>query len=565
MSIRVLAPDVAAKIAAGEVVERPLSVVKELVENSLDAGAARITIEVASGGIDLIRVTDDGQGIPPDELELAFYRHATSKILGVSDLEEVETLGFRGEALPSIAAVARVTLSSRVRDEEVGQEISLRWGQVVGKASTGRPPGTSVTVVGLFENVPARRKFLRTPAAEAARVGDLVSRLALAFPEVQFGLRVDGRETLLSPGNGSLADAVVAVYGLDLGQGLLEARWEEDAEGYQASGYISTPSTHRANRSYMTFLVNRRLVQSRLLSYAVEQAYHGFLPERRFPVAVLNLRVPARELDVNVHPAKREVRFHRENRVFTAVQRAVRSALVSASPIPEIRLEREPAPTGVTRPFPFLPASPFREGASEETRQAEAPASAGMVLSYLRVLGQVQSTYVVAEGPDGVYLIDQHAAHERVLFEEICERDGRQSQRLLEPVPIELTPGQEEMVRAQGELLARYGFLLEPFGDRTCLVRAIPAITSSRDPATALQEVLDLTSLQGMMKNQDETLAASIACHSAVRAGMALSAKEMEELIHRLEAAANPHTCPHGRPTILHLSASRLEREFGRR
>ena len=568
MTIRVLESDVATKIAAGEVVERPLSVVKELLENSIDARASHITIDVAGGGTDLIRVTDDGEGMPADDLELAFHRHATSKIRLLSDLENSETLGFRGEALPSIASVARVSLSSRTRDQAIGQEIHLRWGQVTSKNHFGRPSGTTVTVIGLFENVPARRKFLRSVGAETARISDLVSRLCLAFPKIQFRLRAEGRETLLSPGTGSLSDTIAAVYGIEISQRLVEARWELDDAGYQVQGYISTPSTHRANRNYMTFFVNQRWVRNRLLSYALEQSYHGFLPEKRFPIAVLNILVPANDLDVNVHPAKREVRLLQENRVFTAVQRAVRSSLISYSPVPEIRLANDRPPTESPTSFSFFKGSPLVDSISGESHIARMSVGPAMALSSLRVVGQVKNTYLVTEGPDGIYLIDQHAAHECVLYEEILkksEQGSKQAHPLLDPVLAELTPIQEEIVRANGELLERYGFLLEPFGDSTCLVRSVPLISTTTDAAIALQEVLDLIAIHGTLKTLDTAIAASIACHSAVRAGKILSVTEIDELIHRLETTNNPHTCPHGRPTIVHLSTSRLEREFARR
>ena len=339
MPIRVLDPHVVAKIAAGEVVERPASVVKELVENSIDAGATHVTIEVESGGVKLVRVSDDGHGIPADEMALAFQRHATSKISGFDDLESVTSLGFRGEALPSIASVSRMSLYSRATGSDVGHEVQARWGEVSPASAAGGATGTTVTVRDLFDNVPARRKYLRSVGAEASRNADLVSRMALAFPEVQFRLRQDGRETLVSPGNGNGADALVAVYGAQVAEGMLTASFRLENDGYSIDGYVSAPSLHRANRTYMTFLVNRRLVQSRTLSYALEEAYQGFLPQRRYPLAVLALQVPASQVDVNVHPAKREVRFTHEGRAFTLVQRAVREALVGSSPIPEVRFE----------------------------------------------------------------------------------------------------------------------------------------------------------------------------------------------------------------------------------
>ena len=568
MAIRVLDPQVMAQIAAGEVVERPASVVKELVENSLDAGASRLTIEIEGGGVDLIRVSDDGEGIAPDEIELAFSRHATSKIRDLTDLERVPTLGFRGEALPSIAGISRVTLASRPANSTVGQEISLRWGAVVKTGPTGVPTGTTVSVSDLFGNVPARRKFLRSSSAEAARIGDLVTRMALACPDVAFRLKVDGRNSLSTPGHGSLIDTISAVYSVEVAQGLLEASFELEEEGYSASGFVAGPSVHRANRTYITFFVNRRWIQSRLLSYALEEAYQGFLPQKRYPVAVLNLAVPPQELDVNVHPAKREVRFRQENRAFSVVQRAVRSALVTDSPIPIMSLPGEQSFAGPASAYQsYLTASPFTHGPSTTTGGPEG-GGPRIKLPYLRIMGQIQNTYVVAEGPDGLYLLDQHAAHERVVFERIrreSQKRSGQAQPLLEPEPVDLTAAQQEILRESEGELQQYGFLFEAFGERSYLLRAVPAVASRTDPSTALLEVLDLLSSQGGLTEQDQGVAASIACHSAIRAGKTLTVQEMEELARQLEETPNPHTCPHGRPTMIHLSAHHLEREFGRR
>ena len=571
MPIRVLEPQVVAKIAAGEVVERPASVVKELAENAIDAHASHITIEVEAGGVAMVRVSDDGHGIAADEMALAFERHATSKISDFEDLESVTSLGFRGEALPSIVAVSRVNLYSRTAESDVGHELQARWGEVSTPASAGGPVGTTIEVRDLFDNVPARRKYLRSIGAEASRIGDLVSRMALAFPEVQFRLRQDGRETLLSPGNGNGRDALVAVYGAQVAEGMLPASFRLEDEDCSIAGYVSASSLHRANRTYMTFLVNRRLVQSRTLSYALEEAYQGFLPQRRFPLAVLAVQVPPTQVDVNVHPAKREVRFTHEGKAFTLVQRAVREALVGFSPIPEVRIEDVLSPSPSSdggRALAFFPMGGFRGGHPADAPMEE-PSGMGIKtrLPLLRVVGQIQDTYVVAEGPDGLYLLDQHAAHERVVYDRLVARSGvgRQPRPLLQPQLAELTASQEEMVHTNSDLLAQYGFIIEPFGDRSYLVRAVPEVTAGADPARALVEVLDLAASQGGLRDREDALTASIACHSAIRAGQSLTQREMEELVRQLEEADNPHTCPHGRPTTVHLSAHHLEREFGRR
>lgn len=572
MPIRVLETHVAAKIAAGEVVERPASVVKELVENSLDAGASRVIVEVEGGGTGLIRVTDNGSGIAGDEVDLAFHRHATSKIASVPDLDSIGTLGFRGEALASIAAVSRMSLVTQTQDAPAGREVRLEWGRIVKSGAQGCPTGTSVSVQGLFENLPARRKFLKSPSAETGRISDLVSRYALAYPEVQFRLLVDSRNSLTSPGNGVLADALVFVYGAEIGRAMLELSWQGPGDGYRVEGLISAPSLHRANRSYITFLVNRRWVQSPLLSYALAECYRGFLPEKRHPLAVIGLTVPLADVDVNVHPGKREVRCRQEDRVFSSLQRAVRATLIATSPVPEVRLDgatttavgpagslfTSAAPRGDRRQAGMLPH--FTAGESSPT-PVEAMVS-------LRILGQVRNTYLAAEGPDGLYLIDQHAAHERVLFEQVSKGvsgEEAQVQSLLDPMAVELSPSQEDIVQASAGLLEKYGFLLEPFGERTYLLRAVPAVVKDASPSKALLEVLDLLAYEGLLKEREEALAASIACHTAVRAGMGLSQQEMEELIRQLESCDSPHTCPHGRPTMIHLSSHHLEREFGRR
>ncbi len=571
MPINVLAPDVAAKIAAGEVIERPSSVVKELVENSLDAGASQITVEVKGGGTELIRVIDNGSGIPAEEAELAFLRHATSKIHDASDLDSINTLGFRGEALPSIAAVAKVTLTTRTHVASVGRMMQVEWGKLISGTSKGCPAGATVEVRSLFENLPARKKFLKSPSSERTRISDLMSRFALAFPEIQFRLIAEGRNTLNTPGSGDLRDAVTSVYGADTGQAMLEVSSDQAGSDYSAMGLISPPSLHRANRSYITFLLNRRWIQSPLLSFALSECYQGFLPERRHPTAVINLKAPLADVDVNVHPAKREVRFRQEDRVFSALQRAVRAALISISPVPEMHVPSASAfPSRWQRPDHRTASVPMgRQDRNlplplSSQNQAATPIEA---MSSLRILGQVRNTYLVSEGADGLYLIDQHAAHERVLFEkvsrEVSEKTS-QVQALLEPAAVELSPSQEELAQSSMDLLGRYGFVLEQFGDRTYLVRAVPSVTGKSDPATALLEILDMMAYEGVVKEREDALAASIACHSAVRAGMALSQQQMDELVKLLEACDSPHTCPHGRPTMIHLSSHHLEREFGR-
>ncbi len=580
VSIRLLSPEISSMIAAGEVIERPASVVKELVENSIDAGSKRISVEIGGGGVESIRVVDDGRGIAFDELEIAFQRFATSKVAAAGDLDAIGTLGFRGEALPSIGAVASVTVVSRERSEESGGKLDVVEGVVGSKERIGAPPGTTISVRRLFRNVPARRKFLRSPGAESSRIGTLVTRCAMAYPEVAFALSIDGRRSFSSPGSGDLREVIAAVYRSETARAMIdldaEREDEEPVGRIRVRGMIGPPSLDRANRSYVSFFINRRWVQNRSLGFAVEQAYHGFMKERRYPIAVIDVRLPLDQVDVNFHPGKAEVRFRDEGAVFGAVQRRVRETLTLESPVPEV------AQTPVFRPHSapaargpvFWPVEPPRaaeppSGLPDDARpgvEASSP-QPRRGLPVLRVLGQVQSAYVAAEGPDGVYLIDQHAAHERIVFERVRSEAGRrspQSQSLLEPVVVELSPGHREMVERHGQVIAGLGMVVEPFGDGSCLLRGVPALLTGSDPAQALTDVLDTMSEGGKFESWEDRAAYSLACHGAIRAGMTLTADEMTELARQLEACDSPHTCPHGRPTMIHLSSSRLEREFGR-
>ena len=564
MPIRLLSPDVVSKIAAGEVVERPASVVKELIENSLDAGASQIEIEVRGGGVNLIRVSDNGTGIPKDEVELAFQHHATSKIESLADLDTGTSLGFRGEALHSIAHVAQVDLLTRNRDDSSGTFVSLRDGAVADRGVRAAPQGTTATVRHLFRDVPARLKFLKSATTESNQITNLVSQYCLAFPGVKFTLSVDGRDILRTPGSGRLKDAIAEVYGLDVAQAMLEIKGvaSESRMVPVVSGYTSPPSLSRATRGYISFFVNGRWVQSRPLAGAVERAYEGWLGVRRYPVSVINIAISPQFVDVNVHPAKREVRFSQEPMVFNAVHGAIRRVLAERAPIPEFKPAAGFA-SAPARQMPELPLVERKPGAAGPLM----PGPSRPDLPILRVLGQASLTYIIAEGPDGLYLIDQHAAHERVLFEKALAQRSRKAvdvQPLLEPLAVELSLKQEEALRTGGEMLAQFGFGIDPFGDRTYLVRAVPAMLAGKGIADAVKEAIDSLDDETAGANEDERIARSLACHGSVRAGQVLSQEEMGELIRQLEKTTSPRTCPHGRPTMIHLSAGRLEREFGR-
>jgi DNA mismatch repair protein MutL len=579
MAIQVLPQEVASRIAAGEVVERPASVVKELIENSIDADAADIKVEVRQGGRRLIRVIDDGCGIPRDDVQIAFERYATSKLRSMEQLAELSTLGFRGEALPSIAAVSQVTLVTRAKGEDTGTLLRLEGGRIVRNESQGAAQGTVVTVENLFFNTPARLKFMRSDATEARHVSEMVTCYAMAYPGLRFRLLTDGRLVFQSKGTGDLYDVLVDVYGLDVAEQMMRIpEGATDESTISVSGFVSDPLLNRSHARNVTVLVNGRWVRDRLTSYAIREAYHSLLPKGRHPIVVLGLKLPSDQVDVNVHPAKSEVRFRNTGEVFSAVQKAVRQTLASMAPVPgdsasfgwdtvvEARQRRlvGAGERGRARPG---------ELALDVQRTAEPlVVSAGGAprdkLPMLRVLGQLGRTYIIAEGPTGMYLIDQHAAHERVLYERFQEQSASASvasQRLVEPITVE--PGPRQVVLDEERLakLRDMGFDIEAFGGDTYLVRAVPAILNAVDLTDAIVNITDEAHSADGTRPWEEQIRIGLACHSAVKSGQSLSMDQMKELVVQLEQTRLPRTCPHGRPTMLHVSAKDLEREFGRR
>ena len=574
--IRQLPPEVAARIAAGEVIERPVSVVRELLDNAIDAGATRIGVTIVEGGLRSIEVNDDGRGIPPDQIEVAFERHATSKIAGAGDLRRVETLGFRGEALGAIVAAAEVEIVTRAEGEPVGVAALLVDREVVRRGARAAPVGTTITVRELFARVPARRNFLGSAASEGRQITTLVSHYALAYPGIAFRLEA-GRRPFQTSGDGNLRHAVAAVYGAEQGEAMLDVEHEEG--DIAVSGLAGPPSLHRGNRTGIALFVNGRWVQSAALRFAVSDAYQSELPGGRYPVASVALRLPADAVDVNVHPAKAEVRFRDQRGVARVLRHAIVRALEGAAPV-GWSLGDAPA-TGETsaegtRPSLRERLQPPESGAAQAAlggdlgRAAESPGEGGRTqretLPLLRVVGQVAATYVVAEGPDGMYLIDQHAAHERVVFDRLKARAGGEEavQPLLEPVLVELDRTGAAVFEEHGAHLVRLGLTLEPFGDAACLVRVAPAGFGDGDIAGGLRAMLEKLGDERRVADPFDRAAASVACHSSVRAGMALSVEEMRQLIEDLGATASPRTCPHGRPTLVHVRQEALDRQFGR-
>src|SRR5574340_1232135 len=571
MPIRVLADEVASQIAAGEVVERPASVVKELMENALDAGATSITIRVEQSGRKLIEVADDGSGIQTGELPLAVARHATSKLNSAEDLFHIRSLGFRGEALASVGSVSRMTVISRAQSVSAGARIVIEGGKTRPIEAVGIPVGTVVRVEDLFYNVPARLKFLKSDMTERGQINALVTRYALAYPKVRFELRMDGKPALQTTGNGDRREILAQLYGIEVARQLLEVSLEEQIA---ISGYISPVALTRSNRREITFFVNGRWVQDPSLISALMQAYHTLLMVGRYPLAVLFIQLEPEEVDVNVHPAKAEVRFRQPDQVFSTVQRSVKRALMAYSPVPNLvtpywlaagfrQTAVDPA-WGMAAELEKVP-----DAAVEESAVVPQPELPSGKVPLLRLVGQVGAAYLVAEGPDGLYLIDQHAAHERVLFEKImCQHEPkRPSQTLMEPAMVVLPPQSAHILEKQLGVLEHFGFDVETFGPNAFRVLAVPALLTGIDPAAALRVIVeDVEEDEAPLANEVEAqIIARVCKRAAVKAGKVLTTEEQQALLRDLETCESPRTCPHGRPTMIHLSVDLLERQFGRR
>lgn len=597
------------QIAAGEVVERPVSVVKELVENALDAGACRIVVDIVEGGLAAITIADDGCGMSGEDLRLAFQRHATSKIKCASDLSRIMTLGFRGEALPSIAAVSRMDVTTRTHDELIGNLAEVEGGSMAAIVSAGCPPGTTVAVKDLFYNTPARRKTMKSPSTEGALCGDLISRLALTRPDVRFELSMKGRRVFYSPGTGSLIDSVTAVYGVHQGREMIAVN--VDREGLLINGFAGKPSLSRSTRNHIIVIINGRYVRCLAVAGAVEEAYRTLLPQGRRPVAVLSLAIAPELLDVNVHPAKLEVRLLEEEKVAGLVTRALRDALRVKAVVPStINVARKGnltersqsqitftgQPDSVYPPSmrpPVCPSEqigvetvPINDNETDSVDESCLLAPSGYdkdikageektaydnqtkSLPVLTVIGQLPPTYILAGGGDGLYIIDQHAAHERILYEEYLDsKEERPSQYLLMPVTLELDYREAAVLTDRVLWFTDAGFVIEHFGGNTFLLRGIPTHFPAGQEKELFLNILDYFRERGPGASRVEFfdhLAAAMACRTAVKAGEKLSSPSMGALLRRLAQTANPFTCPHGRPTIIQLSYRDLETKFKR-
>jgi DNA mismatch repair protein MutL len=649
--IHVLPEHVANKIAAGEVVERPASVLKELLENSLDAGSTRIRVQVEAGGKKLIQITDNGCGMVRDDAMLAFERHATSKIRNAEDLLSVGTLGFRGEALPSIASVSRLHLETRAPEEASGTVIEINGGKIFKIEEAGVPAGTSITVRDLFYNIPARKKFLKSESTELSHIASLVTHYALAHPDKHFELHSATNAMLVAPPVPDHSQRIYQIFGKDTLDQLIPVaaaqhleriglpqpppwrRSQDDADNpppdpgeIRVRGFISKPEIQKLNRTSMFFFVNGRLIRDRLVQHALTEAYRNVIPPTVFPVVLLFLDLPAGELDVNVHPSKTEVRFRQQSAVHDFVRDSVRAALMQARPIPQFTTEIRAHPTaapglspGSASPaeasapwralyapagapgFALQPPAPpainerfyFSGGISVDANAAvslarapeiipedgctpavpdepEPPSELASSLGSLKPLGQIRESFILAINYEGLWIVDQHVAHERVLFERVLKQRAAQkveSQRLLMPLLIELTPAQQAVFSEISEELTLNGFEAEPFGSRSIAVKLAPAGLDAGDIEPMLHELLEQFSREEQALNLEVArtrIAASIACHAAIKVNMPLEQNKMEWLLAELAKTEYPMSCPHGRPVVLRYSMKDIQKAFKR-
>ena len=643
--IHVLSEHVANKIAAGEVVERPASVVKELIENSLDAGAKRVRVQVEAGGKKLIQIMDDGCGMVRDDAMLAFERHATSKLKNPEDLLSIATLGFRGEALPSIASVSRVRLETRATEEASGTLLEIAGGKILKIEEAGLPFGTSIAIRDLFFNTPARKKFLKSESTELSHIASLVTHYALAHPEMHWELHSAANAMLIAPPVSSQSERIYQVFGNETldqliplaAQQKLERiglpkpppwlRKDEDEEDEQPAepgevrlhGFISKPEVQKLNRNSIFIFVNGRLIRDRLVQHGLTEAYRNILPPTLFPVVLLFLEMPYTEVDVNVHPSKTEVRFRQQTLIHDFVRDSVRAALSKARPVPqfisEIHAQPKASPSltpgAQTAPAfaleaPEVPALGERLQFGAEPIHVEAnaalpvarfgaqtfgshivapeavPESSGCdyeipelpsgdaPLASLRPLGQIRESFILAVSGEGLWIVDQHVAHERVLFEKVLKQRATaavETQQLLMPLIVELTPGQQAVFAEIAQELHENGFEVEPFGSRTFAIKTAPAGIRAEEIEKTLNEVLDSFEREQQAFNLEHArtrIAATIACHAAIKVNMPLTQEKMEWLLAELAKTEHPMSCPHGRPIVLRYSVKDIQKAFKR-
>ena len=595
--IKLLDSNTINKIAAGEVVERPASVVKELVENSIDAGAKRIEVEIQNGGKSLIRVTDDGAGMSRDDAALSVRRHATSKLTTAADLIQISTLGFRGEALPTISAVSKFTLQTRRADDELGTKLLINGGKLSDTHEIGCRVGTTILVEDLFFNTPARLKFLKATPTEASKISDFVVKLALSRPEIAFRFINGNRNSLSTPGNGKILDTLSAIYGTDLTDALLTL--QADVEDLTVRGYVTKPNILKSYRSWQTLIVNGRVVENRMIAKALDEAYKSLIPKTGFPFALIKIDVPQNSIDVNVHPQKIEIKFEDEGRIFKAVYHAVREAVegkrevkdlseVAAPPeVPQLKqvnlvevpedkppknferdkkvdddLDFEMSLTKISEPSKKI--EPTKK--SEPAKKIPKPEK----ILELEPIGQVARCYIVAQSGDDLYIVDQHAAHERILFDKLSGYAERiPAQGLLIHRVLKFDSREVELIEKNLALFAELGFTMEPSGENEFRITEVPLDAADTDAENLLRGIVEeifngIKDADDIAKKIRQAVLATTACKAAIKAGQELNARQMEILLKELAATPHPHTCPHGRPTIIKFSAADLAKMFKR-
>lgn len=588
--VHVLDDNTINKIAAGEVVERPASVIKELVENAIDAKADRIEVEIMAGGTSFMRVSDNGIGMSREDAEKAILRHATSKIVQVDDLQAIATLGFRGEALPSIASVSRFNLQTRQAGAELGTEIKITGGKTTEIGVAGCNLGTTIRVEDLFFNTPARKKFLKTNNTESGRINEFIIKLAISHPEIAFKLINNNKSSLATPGRGDLKETLQSIYGASVGQSLLPLEFED--EDIKLWGFVSKPSAIRSSRSWQTFIVNGRIIASRAIAKAIDNAYHALIPKSGYPLIALNIEVPQHTIDVNVHPQKTEMKFEDEGRIFKAVYKAVLDAVRPKGQVGQLgqlaaqadhvqqHVEKGLQKLNFGQPvmnFPLReekPAMTWQEGTTALVQdksvksvqsvvdEEEKLPTAGMI-----PIGQVDDTYIIAQDGDSLYIVDQHAAHERVLFDRFsAQAEHIPSQQLLVHLILDFSTHESQIIEENLELLAGLGFGLEPSGPNQFRLMEVPADVPSSQAEEFIREVL--ASMEELHRptaaELRQAVLATTACKAAIKAGFKLNYRQMEILLQELNDTAMPYTCPHGRPTIIKFSSDELAKMFKR-
>ena len=570
--ISVLGKELVDKIAAGEVIERPASVVKELIENSLDANARKIHIELKEGGKSLIRVEDDGDGMDKEDMEIVAQRHSSSKIASLHDLFNIQSFGFRGEALSSIAAVSELTIKTRAESSIVGTKLTLTDDQRAIE-NTACPKGTILEVKNLFYNTPARKKYLKSIEYELGEIADIATRYALCFPEVFFKLTHDEKLILNAPPTTNTFSNISNIYGNHVAKNLLQVDFIH--EDIDVMGFISRPQLTKPNRDFQSIFINHRYIKSKLISDAITEAYHTLLMVGRSPVAILNIDISPREIDVNVHPTKREIKFSHESEVYEAVFNAVRKTLMDNELIKE--LESPQLKQDVLISKQEIPKAGEKKTAQ---KKYEPPRSDQLMLKEtesaikkknlpeMKLIGQLHKTYIIAEGEDCIYLIDQHAAQERVNYEKFMQQlfsNIVATQALLTPIVLELSPKEYTLVISNLELLTKLGFNVEEFGTNTILIKTFPVILPNQDKQLILDLIDELEIAQNKIDEEKEKLLTMRACKASVKANQPLTLFEISKIIEELSSAESPYTCPHGRPIILRITIDELEKMFKRK